>query len=297
MKLTRFLRDLISRGALAWVMDMAFPPTIPCLPLFLAAVSQQRTSWVPESSSWFSTLGFASGHLSMLLLPPPRPPQTPHRMVVPLREHHFQLQVQGPSLCTEVAGHPWPLPLQDRFAFQHSGFLHKQEDKNLAWGTKCHNHAHVIQVVQAREAYVCLRSPCVKWNLRNIDFETDAFLPWHHQFLKNMSFSQQSSFSALRWVCSHSSWWVIPGYPLSVTCWNQVFQSEILSRGREHEGLNCVPSLPNYLVHSHTLSSQLHSQSQSLTANNIMNVNQLHEVPWTISDAFLFPVTQVSPAS
>lgn len=53
-------------------------------------------------------------------------------------------------------------------------------------------------------------------------------------------------------------------------------------------------SLTSYLVHSHpcphshtSSSSQLYSWSQSLTANKIMNENQLHEDSWTISDASL----------
>lgn len=40
-----------------------------------------------------------------------------------------------------------------------------------------------------------LRSHCKVKLLRNIDFETDVFLPWHQQFLKNMSLSQQSPLS------------------------------------------------------------------------------------------------------
>ena len=53
-------------------------------------------------------------------------------------------------------------------------------------------------------------------------------------------------------------------------------------------------SLTCYVVHSHpcphsrtSSSSQLYSRSQSLTANKIMNENQLHEDAWAISDASL----------
>lgn len=46
-----------------------------------------------------------------------------------------------------------------------------------------------------RHMSASLRSHCKVKLLRNIDFETDVFLPWHHQFLKNMSLSQQSPLS------------------------------------------------------------------------------------------------------
>lgn len=190
------------------VTDRAFPPTIPCLLLFLAAVSQEWTSWVPESYPCFSTLGFASGHLSMLLLPPPCPLRTRHRMVVPLAEHHFQPQIQGPSLCTEVAGHPGPLPLQDRFAFQHPDLLHKQEGKNLAWGTKCHKHVHVTQVVQARETYACLSqiTLCEVKLLRNIDFWNRCISSLASPvFLKTCRSPSRALFLCHKmWVSSHT---------------------------------------------------------------------------------------------
>lgn len=148
------------------VFDLAFPPAVPCLLLFLflAAVSPEGASCVVESFPCLSTVGFASRHPALVLLPPPCPPWTHHRMVVPRGEHPFHPQIQGLSVCTEVEEHPRPLALQDKFAFQHQDLLHKQEGKILAWGRKCHKYMLFKWFMPKRHMSASLKSHCAKLN-------------------------------------------------------------------------------------------------------------------------------------
>lgn len=130
MKLKTFFEALsIPSG----VTDMAFPHTVPCPCLLLAAVSRQGVSRMLERTLGFASLHPRQGCCHSCLL-------WTHRMVRPLGDHHFHPQIQRPSLCTQAEEHPRPFPLQNGFAFQHQDSLHKQEGKNLAWGTKCHKY-------------------------------------------------------------------------------------------------------------------------------------------------------------
>ena len=128
------------RRALMRVPEDPFPPVVQCPRLLPAAVSHEGASQALESISCFSILSV----LQMVWLSPPRLPRTPRRKVGPLGGRQVHPRIQGPSLCTQVEGHPRPLPLPDRVASPHQDSLHTQGGRNLAWGSKCHTRTHVI---------------------------------------------------------------------------------------------------------------------------------------------------------
>lgn len=122
------------------------------------------------------------------------------------------------------------------------------------------------------------------------------FFPGITSFLKMCCSSSKTLFIS-RWTCA-SILIFFQTIPSLLLIGTRDFQCEILSRGRGHGGLDWSISLSSYLVHSHfcpdshtSSSTRLHSLSQILTTNKMVNENQLHEDSGTISDASLFPIT------
>ena len=103
-------------------------------------------------------------------------------------------------------------------------------------------------MVHAKEAYVCLSqiTLCEVKLLRNIDFETDVLLPWHHQFFKNVLLFQQNPLYQPLDVCLYTHIFPIGLFqtiPSLLLVGTRDFQCEILIRGRGHGGLDCRASL------------------------------------------------------
>lgn len=177
-------------------MDMAFPPTIPCLLLFLAAVSQERPSWgqraPPASALWALPLGIfpcccchrpvhcrlGIGWWCLSVSTTCHLKSKVHLCVQRWRDIH------GLSLCrTGLLS-----SIQTFFISRRVKIW--PEEQNATNMYRLFKWFRPERHLSASQITLCE----VKL-LRNIDLETDVFLPWHHQFLKNMSLSQPSSLS------------------------------------------------------------------------------------------------------